>query len=94
MQHVWRRVPIPRFDPENADHLELARLCAVAEESALTLVTQVLPEDASQVMASKRIRRELRDTGIADEIDAVVRRVMPHHSVPKYDRANPHPWAV
>ena len=94
MQHVWRRVPIPRFDPGNADHLDLARLCAVAEESALTLVTQVLPEDASQVMASKRIRRELRDTGIADEIDAVVRRVMPHHSVPKYDKANPHPWAV
>ena len=94
MQHIWRRVPIPRFDPENADHLELARLCAVAEESALTLVTQVLPEDASQVMASKRIRRELRDTGIADEIDAVVRRVMPQHSVAKYDRTNPHPWAV
>lgn len=93
-QHIWRRVPIPRFDPENADHLELARLCTVAEESALTLVTQVLPEDATQIMASKRIRRELRDTGIADEIDAVVRRVMPQHSVAKYDRMNPHPWAV
>lgn len=94
MQHIWRRVPIPRFDPENADHLELARLCTVAEESALTLVTQVLPEDASQVMASKLIRRELKKTGIAGEIDAVVRRVMPDHSIAKYDRANPHPWSA
>ena len=66
----------------------------MAEESALTLVTQVLPEDASQIMASKLIRRELRETGIADEIDAVARRVMPRHSVAKYDRSNPHPWAV
>ena len=94
MQHIWRRVPIPRFDPENGDHLELARLCVVAEESALTLVTQVLPEDASQVMASKLIRRELKKSGIASEIDAVVRRVMPDHSIAKYDRANPHPWSA
>ena len=93
-QHIWRRVPIPRFDADNDDHLELARLCTVAEESALTLVAQVLPEDASQIMASKLIRRELRETGIADEIDAVARRVMPRHSVAKYDRSNPHPWAV
>ena len=94
MQHIWRRVPIPRFDAENVDHLELARLCAVAEEIALTLVTQVLSEDASQVMASKLIRRELKTAGVADEIDAVVRRVMPDHSISKYDRVNPHPWAV
>lgn len=94
LQHIWRRVPIPRFDHENGDHLELARLCVVAEESALTLVAQVLPEDASQVMASKLIRRELKKSGIASEIDAVVRRVLPDHSIAKYDRANPHPWSA
>ena len=94
MQHVWRRVPIPRFDPENDEHLELARLCVVAEESALTLLTQVLPEDATQLTASKLIRRELKNTGIANDIDEVVRRVMPDHSVAKYDRANPHPWTA
>ena len=89
--HPFNKVPIPRFDATDSDHLELVELCELAEVAAQEVIDQ-LPANTGQIKASKSIRRFLMDEGVADAIDEVVRRVLPSHSVHEYTDDIPHPW--
>ena len=77
--HIWRAVPIPRYDAKNRRHRALAELCVAAEQAA-AVVRDGLPADAGQIQLCDAIRRELRTAGIAGLIDAQVRVILPRHS--------------
>ena len=89
--HPFRKVPIPRFDATDSDHLELVELCEQAELEAQDVI-ELLPDNTGQIKASNTIRQRLMDEGIADAIDEVVQRVLPSHSVHEYTDDIPHPW--
>ena len=76
--HPWRKLPIPRFDANNANHQALATLAKRAEIIA-TEVLAVKPA-GGQVALARRIRERLVENGIADEIDAHVRCILPEQS--------------
>ena len=61
-QHIWRAVPIPRYDAGNVHHRALASLCGVAEQAAAG-VRDRLPSDTGQIKLCEAIRRELRASG-------------------------------
>ncbi|MCX6363646.1 MAG: hypothetical protein NTW58_05675 [Actinobacteria bacterium] len=69
---VWR-LPIPLFDPANADHQQLVELAAQAE--ALAAATDVSGKRTFQVQR-RLICEELERVGIADAIDALVLRLL------------------
>jgi len=78
--HLWKKVPIPRFDADNDDHNHLVRLCSEAEEIAIQAREA---SQGGQIKVSKAIRKALRDTirpgdsaSISTQIDAVARRIV------------------
>ena len=79
--HIWRAVPIPRYDGGNGRHRELASLCGVAEQAAAG-VRDRLPSDTGQIKLCEAIRRELRANGISGLIDEQARAILPRHSTP------------
>ena len=79
--HIWRAVPIPRYDAGNGQHRELASLCGVAEQAAAG-VRDRLPSDTGQIKLCEAIRRELRACGISGLIDEQARAILPRHSTP------------
>lgn len=80
--HPWRKVPIPRFDPNNPVHKELVDLCWEAEEVAVEMAQGVRKHKpgAGQVAVSKAIRAQLADDGISDRIDQCARRLLPEQA--------------
>ena len=90
--HPVRKVPIPRFDSSDSDHLELVELCELAEVVAQQVISG-LANNTGQIKASNTIRRQLMSEDLADAIDDVVRRVLPSHSVHEYTDDIPHPWS-
>lgn len=58
--HLWRKVPIPRFDSTNSLHLKLVKLVQKVEVEARELAAQ--HEDWSQVRLSKWIRENLPES--------------------------------
>ena len=79
--HIWRAVPIPRYDAGNGHHRALASLCAAAEQAAAG-VRDRLPSDTGQIKLCEAIRRELRASGISGLIDEQARAILPRHSTP------------
>ena len=79
--HIWRAVPIPRYDAKNGHHRRLASLCAEAEKAAAA-VRDGLPAGAGQIRLCDAIRQELRAAGLAAAIDAAARAILPRHSAP------------
>ena len=77
--HPWRKVPLPRFDSQNPLHMELARLCDIAEEVAFG-AAQDKPS-ASQPALSKHIRDRLAAEKISTAIDNVVAQLLPDQAV-------------
>ena len=77
--HPWRKVPIPRYDDEDVQHVELARLCGVAETAALEIARKVRSETpgAGQNKLSRAIRQHLAFDGISQAIDEVVAQLLP-----------------
>ena len=63
--HLWREVPIPRFDGSDSDHARLAELALRAERVA-----------AGAEPTYKSIKEALADDGVAADIDRVVARVI------------------
>ena len=90
--HPIRKIPIPKFDPDNNDHLELVELCELSEVAAQEVISG-LPPNTGQIKASNTIRHQLMHEGLADAIDDVVRRVLPSHSMHEYTDDIPHPWS-
>ena len=81
--HPWRKIPIPRYDSKDKQHTELARLCEVAEKTALEVARKVRSETptAKQNKLSKTIRQHLASNGISKAIDEVVARLLPDQAV-------------
>ncbi len=77
--YPWRRIPIPRFRAGTASHMELAGLCREAETAVADWI-DAGGAAAGQVARSGRIRALLRDNGIMERIDGIVRRLLPGHS--------------
>ena len=79
--HLWKKVPIPRFDSRRGPHRRLASLTSDAE----TLVEAWLSdpknrEGLGQLAISTRLRKLLREKGILRAIDAEARRILPRHT--------------
>ncbi|MEX0851764.1 MAG: hypothetical protein WD036_00555 [Bauldia sp.] len=66
-------LPIPRFDPKNTLHAELAEAAREAEEIAATVP---LSESVKFQRARKLVRDALTEAGIAPRIDALVARLL------------------
>ena len=84
--HVWRKVPIPRYDPHNGLHRDIAALCPVAEACA-TVVTE-RTRSTNQAKVSREIRRQLRDDGVMGALNEFAARLLPEHadrSVSKFE---------
>ncbi len=77
LHHIWRAVPIPRYDAKNVHHRQPASLCADAEKAAAA--RDRLPA-AGQIRLCDAIRQELRAAGLAAAIDAAARAILPRHS--------------
>ena len=74
----WAKVPIPRYDKKNRNHVALARLTVEAER----LIERWMADSANtqglkQVGLSKRIRSLLEEQGVLGQIDAVARKILP-----------------
>ena len=79
--HIWRAVPIPRWDAEDKRHQALASLCADAEKTAAD-VRDSFPTDTGQIKLCEAIRKELRASGVAGAVDDLVRAILPRHTTP------------
>ena len=72
--YPWHRVPIPRFDPDNPAHDELAKLAVEAETAVMDFGTR---SGGGQVSLSNGIRKRLADVGILAAMDAAIGRLLP-----------------
>ena len=79
--HFWRTVPIPKYDARNATHIQLADLCGQAEAVAEE-VRDSFPDSAGQIRVSDAIHQALRECGVASQIDAAARELMPEQASP------------
>jgi hypothetical protein len=70
-KHIWR-LPIPRYDPDNALHVTLARLSAQVAEKIAALPLA----NANFVSLRRQIRKYLSTNAAAIEIDSLVRALM------------------
>ncbi len=77
--HFWHTVPIPKYDPRNPTHIQLADLCKQAEVVAEE-IRDSFPDNAGQIRVSDAIHQALRERGIADQIDDAARQLMPDQS--------------
>ena len=74
--HIWSGVPIPYYDPENSLHKKLANLCVEAENRVAELIPN-LDLNYRQEKLSKEIKNALRNSRVLDQIDEVVKKVLP-----------------
>ena len=61
-QHIWREVPIPKFDPDDPHHVEMSVLCGRAEQVAEEVAAGI--QAGGQLKMSKLIRVAIRYSGI------------------------------
>jgi hypothetical protein len=83
---VMFNLPIPRFDPSQPLHNELAAVAVEAERIANAFE---LPEGVKFQRARGLIRNALTDAGIAQRIDALVARLLDEASANDGDTENP-----
>ena len=77
VSHIWRKIPIPRYDGANEHHHDLVSLAKQAERVASATYDQKITEKKNRI----RIKDEIRSCGISDSIDDVVRPLFPNHTV-------------
>lgn len=70
---VMFNLPIPRFDAKDPLHAALAKAAAEAEKLAGSVL---LPEGVKFQRARRLVREALADAGVAQEIDALVARLL------------------
>ena len=73
----WRKVPIPRFDRNNGNHVKLVGLAKRAERHALKVVEKIESPLSNRSRHSSLISQHLTKTGIYDEIDEIIWVMMP-----------------
>jgi hypothetical protein len=82
-------LPIPRFDPKARLHLDLARAAERAEGIAAAVK---LPEGVKFQRARGLIRTALAETGVSQEIDRLVARLLDGDRLrPSLDSSSPVP---
>ncbi len=81
-KYPWRKVPIKRYDEQNADHVALAGLTEQAEELVATWFANAdgATRNLGQVGLSNRIRKLLTEDGIFPEIDEIVKKLLPEQT--------------
>ena len=79
--HPWRKVPIQRFDSNNSVHQEIASICQQAEHSVQLLMESGFNNRRGQVAQSKQIRLHLDEAGVLDQLDILVRKILPEQAV-------------
>lgn len=80
--HPWRAIPIRRYDAQDPDHGALIRLADKAEKLVKKMLAsaEVTDQGLGQRGLSTRIRETLAGSGILDEIDSGVQRILPRQS--------------
>ena len=73
--HLWKKMPIPRYDPSNTLHKKLASLGKHAERTAI----QAYDSHRSLTKNRTEIKKAIIDNGTSDKIDDVCRKLMPRH---------------
>jgi len=83
----WRKVPIRRFEHGNPRHQALAKLTEQAEAVTEKWLSEASPEVVrlGQVGLSSRIRALLSAKGIFEEINRIVRKILPNQAVGPHD---------
>ena len=76
--HIWRAVPVPRYDGRNALHRRLAALSGRAEAAAARMLRDAW-RGAGRVPEA-RIREALADSGVSGQIDDVCRKILPDYA--------------
>lgn len=78
--HIWREVPIPRYDRSNIAHKNLAGLGKRAESIALDAYRGL---DVGLTVQKYRllVKDALLQSGVSDQIDSVCRHLFPDHAV-------------
>ena len=78
----WRKVPIPRYNPEKAEHRRLAQLCTSAERIARKQTTAELERrpELGQRGLSRAIRESISSSKVGREIERVAAQLMPDQS--------------
>ena len=78
-EHVWRAVPVPRYDGRNALHRRLAALSGRAARTAARVLGGEGRGGGRAAMAG-RIRKELESSGVSGQIDDVCREMLPGYA--------------
>ena len=78
VQNPWRKVPIPRFEPENRSHLGLATLTDECERLASNICSD--HSDTGQIKLSNIIREQLTGHGLLNRIDLLVQQLLPEQT--------------
>lgn len=73
----WRKVPIPLYDKNNEDHVNLAKLAKRAERQALKIVKELDAPLNNRSGHSKIISQHLSEVGVNAQIDDIIRKIMP-----------------
>ncbi len=90
--HIWEYLPIPQFDRQNSDHNRLAELCEEAETAVREWYDSNSEHSTySQITASKRIRKLLKNNKIFDQIDEIVRRMLPNQATSQQEETSYNP---
>ena len=77
-EHVWRAVPMPRYDGRNALHRRLASLSGRAARTAAKVLAGAGGGDG--LAAAKTVREALADSGVSGQIDDVCRELLPDYA--------------
>ena len=73
--HIWKKIPIPRYDNTNQWHKKLITLTQKAEKISKNTYEPNTPK------IRERIREVLRDDGVSSEIDDVCKKLMPKYTL-------------
>ncbi len=91
--HIWRKVPVPRYDERNRLHAKLSELCGDAEKAALEAARAIRESvpSAKQKKLSAGIRDWLQRAGISGDIDGAVRQLLPGQAAEPAERGGAAP---
>ena len=76
--HIWRAVPVPRYDGRGALHRRLAALSGRAEAEASRMLMDMRLRRGRA--AEARIREALAGSGVSAQIDDVCREILPDYA--------------
>lgn len=78
LAHIWRAVPIPRYDPSSELHKDLASLGKRAERVSAKAYSEL---DAAKIQTHRiKIKEALDSDGVSIMIDDACSQLLPHHA--------------